>query len=77
MPSKIKNSHTRCRYWMKTNQVIPAENIKLLTEISQLRTKKIELYNQKGPGSNDYISLSIKLNLLVDKYLEEKIGTFV
>ncbi|WP_342431541.1 hypothetical protein [Neobacillus sp. FSL H8-0543] len=44
---------------MNTNQVFPAENIKLLTEISQ-RMQKSELYNQKGPGSNDYITLSIK-----------------
>jgi hypothetical protein len=77
MPPKSKILFTRCRYRMNTNQVVPAENIKLLTEISHLRTKKSELYNQKGPGSNDYITLSIKLNLLVDEYLEEKIGTIV
>ena len=62
---------------MKGNESVQFENMKLLNEIFNLKTKKNELYNQKGPGSSDYITLSIKLNILVDEYLEEKIGTIV
>jgi hypothetical protein len=58
---------------METNGFVHFENIKALKEISVLKKKKNELYIQKGPHSSDYITLSIKLDLLVDKYIEEKI----
>ncbi|MCL6572062.1 MAG: hypothetical protein K6T88_10325 [Bacillus sp. (in: Bacteria)] len=50
-----------------------SENMKLLMDILNLKTKKSELYQQTGPSSSDYISLSIKLDLLVNSYLEEKL----
>jgi hypothetical protein len=50
-----------------------SENMKLLMDILNLKSKKSELYQQTGPSSSDYISLSIKLDLLVNSYLEEKL----
>jgi hypothetical protein len=58
---------------MKTNGSIPLENMNLLMEIAHLKTKVTELYKQNGPGNSDYISLSIKLNLLINEYIDEKI----
>lgn len=62
---------------MKAIEAVNFENMKLLMEIFILKTKISELYQQTGPGSSDYISLSIKLKLLVDKYLEEKIENLI
>lgn len=73
MHSKIivkKINFTRCM--MKANESVQFENINLLLEIFNLKTTKRKLYNQKGPGSSDYIMLSIKLDLLINEYLEEK-----
>jgi hypothetical protein len=61
---------------MKVNGSIHLENVMLLKEICSLKTKMSELYHQKGPACPDYISLSLKLNTLVNQYLEEKIGNF-
>jgi len=47
---------------MKGTEVVELENINLLMEISELKTTISELYDQKGPGSADYIMLSIKLD---------------
>ncbi len=58
---------------METNCIVHFENITALREISKLKRKKMELYNQKGPHSSDYIKLSIKLDFLINKYIEEKI----
>lgn len=58
---------------MKTNESVPLENVNLLMEIAHLKTKVSELYNQNGPGNPDYISLSIKLNLLINEYIDERI----
>lgn len=49
------------------------ENQELLKEIIQLKMKKSELYSQSGPNSPDYLDLSLKLNLLVNQYVDEKI----
>jgi hypothetical protein len=49
------------------------ENIKLLNEIGNLKAKQGEIYQQKGPASSDYITLSIQLNILINEYLDEKI----
>jgi hypothetical protein len=57
---------------MKANESVQFENMNLLMEILDLKTSKSKLYNQKGPGSSDYIMLSIKLDLLINEYLEEK-----
>ncbi|WP_251469158.1 hypothetical protein [Neobacillus mesonae] len=59
---------------MKTNRLIPYENIKLLREIAHVKTEINELYKQTGPGSSDYISLSIRLDLLMKEYIEDKIA---
>lgn len=58
---------------MKVDESIQLENMMLLKEICHLKTKKSELYHQKGPCCSDYITLSLKLNTLVNQYLEEKI----
>ncbi|MBV7504320.1 Spo0E family sporulation regulatory protein-aspartic acid phosphatase [Bacillus sp. sid0103] len=54
---------------MKT---IEMENMELLQEIVALKTKLQSIYKQVGPSSSEYITLSIKLNLLMNKYFEEK-----
>lgn len=48
------------------------ENMELLIEIFDHKVSLKEVYDQKGPASSDYISLSIKLNILIKKYFEEK-----
>jgi hypothetical protein len=62
---------------MKANDSVSYENTELLNEIFQLKTKKNELYSQKGPGSPDYLDLSLKLNVLVTQYIDEKIKTLI
>lgn len=62
---------------MELNRFDHFENLRVLREISKLKKKKTELYSQKGPNSSDYISLSIKLDLLINKYVEEKIGNLI
>lgn len=59
---------------MKTIEHVQGENMKLLVEIYQLRIILNKLYSQKGPANSDYISLSIKLDLLIKEYIEEKIS---
>jgi hypothetical protein len=53
------------------------ENMELLQEIVTLKTKLSEIYNQIGPSSSEYITLSIRLNLLMNKYFEEKTVTLM
>jgi hypothetical protein len=57
---------------MKTNESAHIENMELLMEIVNIKTKLSEIYNHIGPNSSEYITLSIKLNLLMNKYFEEK-----
>lgn len=59
---------------MEPKDYLQGEDLKLLKEIMNLRTNLSELYTQTGPSSPDYISLSIKLNLLINKYFDEKIS---
>lgn len=59
---------------MKTKEKVQSENMGLLSEIYHLRIILKEIYSQKGPANSDYISLSIKLNLLVNEYIDEKIS---
>jgi hypothetical protein len=58
---------------MKEHETMPFENMELLKEITQLKTKKSVLYTQSGPNSSDYLDLTIKLNVLVTQYIDEKI----
>jgi hypothetical protein len=60
---------------MEAKDHVQGENISLLKEIMNLRTNLSELYSQTGPSSPDYISLSIKLDLLINKYFDEKISS--
>lgn len=49
------------------------ENMKLLMEIFHLKLKVRELYLQTGPASSTYILLKIKLDMLIEEYMEEKL----
>ncbi|MCQ6274987.1 hypothetical protein JMM81_08435 [Bacillus sp. V3B] len=57
---------------MEPREHVRSENKKLLMEIFKLRMLLSELYTQSGPNSSDYITLSIKLDLFVQEYMEEK-----
>lgn len=57
---------------MNTIDQFQCENMELLMEIFDHKVSLKEVYNLKGPASSDYISLSIKLNLLIKEYFEEK-----
>ncbi|MDR6998932.1 Spo0E family sporulation regulatory protein-aspartic acid phosphatase [Neobacillus niacini] len=58
---------------MKLNQSALNENLKLLTEIRDLKMKMQKLYLEKGPSTPDYIRLSLKLNFLMNEYFDEKL----
>jgi hypothetical protein len=57
---------------MKTSESFHIENKDLLLDIVNRKTKLSDIYKQIGPNSSEYITLSIKLNLLMNKYFEEK-----
>jgi len=59
---------------MESKESVQNENMKLLTEIFNLRMILKELYAQSGPNSSDYISFSCKLDFLVKEYMEEKMN---
>jgi hypothetical protein len=52
---------------------VQSENISLLLEIYNLKIQLRDLYKQTGPGNTDYISLSIKLDLLQNEFINGKI----
>ncbi|QGQ46305.1 hypothetical protein [Metabacillus sediminilitoris] len=58
---------------MKAIDHVQSENMNLLLEIYNLKTTVNELYSKKGPVNRDYINYSIKLDLLIKKYIDEKI----
>jgi hypothetical protein len=62
--------------WTKLNAIDhnQSENMNLLLEIYNLKKIVNELYVQKGPVNKDYISFSIKLDVLIKQYIEEKIS---
>lgn len=62
---------------MKTKEPVQIENLELLKEIVHLKDKKSELFSHTGPSSSDYIDVSIKLDLLVNQYVEEKIENLI
>ncbi len=62
---------------MKTNKSIKVENQKLLMDIVELKIKLSELFNQTGPNTSEYISLSIKLDFLMNEYFDEKIEQLI
>lgn len=57
---------------MKAIDHVQSENMNLLLEIYNLKTILSELYSKKGPANGEYISFSIKLDLLLKQYIEEK-----
>ena len=61
----------RCR--MEQIEQIQNESSKLLSEIGNLKKNLNEIYTQKGPANSDYISLSIKLKVLMKEYFEGQI----
>jgi hypothetical protein len=65
-----KNKLSRCM--MKASESVHTENVELLMEIVNLKTKINEMYDQTGPNTSEYITLSIRLNFLIDKYFAEK-----
>ena len=56
---------------MKLKDHEQLEDVALLAEILELRKKLKEIYKAKGPGNTEYITLSIKLDLLMNQYFEE------
>jgi len=62
---------------MKTNKSSQIENKKLLMDIVELKIKQSELFNQSGPNTSEYISLSIKLDCLMNEYFNEKIEPLI
>jgi hypothetical protein len=61
---------------MKTNKSSQIET-KLLMDIVELKIKQSELFNQSGPNTSEYISLSIKLDCLMNEYFNEKIEQLI
>lgn len=55
---------------MLGRETIQTENMSLLVEIRSLKENLRELYLQTGPGNSNYISLSIKLDVLINEYIE-------
>lgn len=62
---------------MKTNKSTKIENKKLLMDIVELKIKLSELFTQSGPNTSEYISLSIKLDCLMNEYFNEKIEQLI
>jgi hypothetical protein len=62
---------------MKTNKSSQIENKKLLMDIVELKIKQSELFIQSGPNTSEYISLSIKLDCLMNEYFNEKIEQLI
>ena len=57
---------------MRQYEQIQRENMRLLVEIFKIKETLKKLYQEHGPNSSDYISLSIKLDVLVREYIDEK-----
>lgn len=54
-------------------ETIQNENMNLLLEILYLKIQLRDLYAKTGPGNSEYISLSIKLDLLQNEYIDGKL----
>ncbi|MEH7492508.1 Spo0E family sporulation regulatory protein-aspartic acid phosphatase [Neobacillus niacini] len=62
---------------MKTEKSAQIENKKLLMDIVELKIKLSELFTRSGPNTSEYISLSIKLDCLMNDYFNEKIEQLI
>jgi hypothetical protein len=56
------------------NEHVQRENFKLLMEILNLKNRLSEINAKRGPANPEYISLSIKLDILTKKYIDEKLA---
>jgi hypothetical protein len=74
MPSKPLSKKTHVRCMMEANKPNQMENTKLLKDIVDLKIKLSQLYNQYGPNTSEYVSLSIQLDKLMNVYFEEKVA---
>ncbi|MDR7080610.1 hypothetical protein J2Y03_005697 [Neobacillus niacini] len=59
---------------MEANKLNQMENTKLLKDIVNLKIQLSQLYNQSGPNTSEYVSLSIQLDKLMNVYFEEKVA---
>ena len=59
---------------MEANKPNQMENTKLLKDIVDLKIQLSQLYNQSGPNTSEYVSLSIQLDKLMNVYFEEKVA---
>ena len=59
---------------MEANKLNQMENMKLLKDIVDLKIQLSQLYNQSGPNTSEYVSLSIQLDKLMNVYFEEKVA---
>jgi hypothetical protein len=55
---------------MLERETLQTENMSLLGEIRSLKENLRELYLQTGPGNSNYISLSLKLDVLINEYID-------
>jgi hypothetical protein len=75
LPNQSTIKHTRCM--MKTIKLAQIENKELLMDIVELKIKLSELFTRTGPNTSEYISLSIKLDCLMNEYFNEKIEQLI
>ncbi|MEH7114044.1 hypothetical protein V7124_16920 [Neobacillus niacini] len=59
---------------MEAEKFIHVENTNLLMDIINLKIKLGELYNQTGPSTSEYVSLSIQLAKRMNEYFDEKVA---
>ncbi|MEH7253583.1 hypothetical protein V7111_15770 [Neobacillus niacini] len=59
---------------MKANKRLQSEDTSLLKDIVDLKIKLSELYNQTGPTTSEYVSLSIQLSKRMNEYFDEKVA---
>ncbi|WP_139185609.1 hypothetical protein [Bacillus sp. OK048] len=59
---------------MKAHKLIQSENTNLLKDIVDLKIKLSKLYNQTGPNTSEYVSLSIQLSKRMNEYFDEKVA---
>ena len=62
---------------MQANSHIQSENTILLKDIVDLKIKLSELYNQTGPTTSEYVSLSIQLGKRMHEYFDEKVSQLI
>jgi hypothetical protein len=64
-------------YMRKVKAPAQWENMNLLMEIHNLKITLRDIYTQKGSANSEYISLSIKLDLLMKEYIDGKLSNLM